>query len=209
MSVKELPGIIREIYSLVHRLEGLFEGRHFTPDGHMVGSLGEVIVSHYYNLELMPASCPGYDALSSDGSKASAVWQATSAAAPDVWSRSAEITDNTASWGTATILSDTTTFVNSPQIALSSDGTSALAVWRQYVSSSVVPLSKSATIAGNTATWGATTTLSTTAGSDIKLPQVALSSDGVMGTVAWCRHRVGTGSWHPAWPAGDGPRPAA
>lgn len=67
MGINEVPGIIREIYSLVHRLEGLFEGRHFTPDGHMVGSLGEVIVSHYYGLDLMPASCPGYDAISPDG----------------------------------------------------------------------------------------------------------------------------------------------
>jgi len=67
MAINEVPEIIREIYSLVHRLEDLFEGRHFTPDGHMVGSLGEVLVSYYYGLELMPASCPGYDAVTADG----------------------------------------------------------------------------------------------------------------------------------------------
>jgi hypothetical protein len=32
----------------------------------MVGSLGVVIVSSYYGLELMPASCPGHDALTAD-----------------------------------------------------------------------------------------------------------------------------------------------
>lgn len=53
MPINEVPGIIREIYSLVNRLEGMFEGRYFTPDGHMVGSLGEVLVSYYYGLELL------------------------------------------------------------------------------------------------------------------------------------------------------------
>jgi hypothetical protein len=41
----------------------MFAGRHFTPDGHMVGSIGEAIAAHYYGLTLMPASNKGHDAV--------------------------------------------------------------------------------------------------------------------------------------------------
>ena len=47
----------------------MFPGRPFTPDGHMVGSLGECIVADAYGLELMPPSNKGFDALSKDGKK--------------------------------------------------------------------------------------------------------------------------------------------
>ena len=47
----------------------MFPGRHFTPDGHMVGSLGECLVADAYDLELMPASNKGYDAVSKTGTK--------------------------------------------------------------------------------------------------------------------------------------------
>lgn len=39
----------------------MFPGRRFTPDGHMVGSLGECIVAHHYGVQLHPASHPGHD----------------------------------------------------------------------------------------------------------------------------------------------------
>lgn len=45
----------------------MFPGRHFTPDGHMVGSIGECLVADAYGLELMNASNKGYDALSRSG----------------------------------------------------------------------------------------------------------------------------------------------
>ena len=45
----------------------MFPGRHFTPDGHMVGSIGECLVADAYGLELMTASNKGYDAVSSAG----------------------------------------------------------------------------------------------------------------------------------------------
>jgi hypothetical protein len=41
----------------------MFPGRHFTPDGHMVGSLGECLVAHAYGLELQTASNKGFDAI--------------------------------------------------------------------------------------------------------------------------------------------------
>ena len=59
--------LVKQLYATVHELESLFPGRHFTPDGHMVGSIGECLVSDAYGLELMTASNKGFDALSSCG----------------------------------------------------------------------------------------------------------------------------------------------
>lgn len=57
-----VPELVRDLYKLVHRLEGLFPGRRFTLDGHLVGSLGEVMAAQRYALELLPASAEGHDA---------------------------------------------------------------------------------------------------------------------------------------------------
>lgn len=32
---------IKALYEISHDLEDLFSGRHYTPDGHMIGSIGE------------------------------------------------------------------------------------------------------------------------------------------------------------------------
>lgn len=45
---------IRQIYTVVAELTALFPGRKFTPDGHMVGSLGEAIAAIDYGIELFP-----------------------------------------------------------------------------------------------------------------------------------------------------------
>lgn len=58
---------IKQLYSTVEELESMFLGRHFTPDGHMVGSIGECLVADVYGLNLMPASNKGYDAISTSG----------------------------------------------------------------------------------------------------------------------------------------------
>ena len=60
---------ILEIYKIVNYLQNEFPGRHFTPDGHMVGSIGEVLVAEKYNLTLMPASNKGFDAKTKSGKK--------------------------------------------------------------------------------------------------------------------------------------------
>jgi hypothetical protein len=39
----------------------MFPGRHFTPDGHMVGSLGEALAAHHYGIKLFPASSQCHD----------------------------------------------------------------------------------------------------------------------------------------------------
>lgn len=53
-AIKEIPQLIENLQSTVRRLEELFTGRHFTLDGHLVGSLAEVVASYIYDLELLP-----------------------------------------------------------------------------------------------------------------------------------------------------------
>lgn len=60
---------VRNIYRAVNALEAMFPGRPFTPDGHMVGSLGECLVADAYKLTLMPPSNEGYDAVTKEGKK--------------------------------------------------------------------------------------------------------------------------------------------
>lgn len=60
---------VQLIYQAVHELERMFPGRPFTPDGHMVGSLGECLVGDAYGLELMPPSNQGFDATTNSGKK--------------------------------------------------------------------------------------------------------------------------------------------
>lgn len=56
-----LTSLVRDLYRIVGELEAMFPGRHFTPDGHMVGSLGECLAAHHYGIELYCASHPGHD----------------------------------------------------------------------------------------------------------------------------------------------------
>lgn len=62
-----LPPEVAEIYDAVARLEAKYPGRKFTPDGHLVGSIGEVIAAEAFGLELLAASNAAHDARSSDG----------------------------------------------------------------------------------------------------------------------------------------------
>lgn len=66
---KNFQSLIHRLYECVAELESMFPGRHFTPDGHMVGSIGECLVADAYGLELVAASNKGYDAIASDGRK--------------------------------------------------------------------------------------------------------------------------------------------
>lgn len=60
---------IKNIYKAVKELELMFPGRPFTPDGHMVGSIGECLVADAYNLKLMKPSNNGFDAVTENGKK--------------------------------------------------------------------------------------------------------------------------------------------
>lgn len=66
-SIDQIPAKICQLYEIVEELEELFPGRHFTPDGHLVGSIGEVLAAYHYDLELLPASAVAHDARTKDG----------------------------------------------------------------------------------------------------------------------------------------------
>ena len=60
-AIDEIPELVSKLQSIVMRLEELFPGRHFTLDGHLVGSIAEVIASYMYDLELLPSSQQCHD----------------------------------------------------------------------------------------------------------------------------------------------------
>lgn len=62
-----LPEPVAKIYEAVAELEARYPGRKFTPDGHLVGSIGEVVAAEALGLTLHPASYPGHDAFDADG----------------------------------------------------------------------------------------------------------------------------------------------
>ncbi|HBN74523.1 MAG TPA: hypothetical protein DD473_01625 [Planctomycetaceae bacterium] len=63
----KFQALVKQLYATVNELEAMFPGRHFTPDGHMVGSLGECLVADAYDLQLKTASNKGYDAVTERG----------------------------------------------------------------------------------------------------------------------------------------------
>ena len=54
-------------YKAVAELERQYHGRKFTPDGHLVGSIGEVVAAKALGLTLYPGSHPGHDAYDANG----------------------------------------------------------------------------------------------------------------------------------------------
>ncbi len=67
ISISTIPSLVQDLYRIVARLEELFPHRRFTLDGHLVGSLGEVLAAHVYGLQLLPASVERHDARARDG----------------------------------------------------------------------------------------------------------------------------------------------
>lgn len=57
--MERFPGILQRLYKIVDELENLFPGRPFTPDGHMIGSIGEALAQYYYGVKLNQPSTPG------------------------------------------------------------------------------------------------------------------------------------------------------
>lgn len=58
---------IKQLYKITNELEQTYPGRKFTVDGHLVGSIGEVIVAEHYGLSLLPNSTKTHDAISKEG----------------------------------------------------------------------------------------------------------------------------------------------
>ena len=64
--VDVIPSLVKQLYEIVNELEKRFPGRKFTPDGHLVGSIGEVLTAYYYGLELLDNSYERHDAKTRD-----------------------------------------------------------------------------------------------------------------------------------------------
>jgi hypothetical protein len=62
-----LPEPVARIYKAVEELQALYPTRKFTPDGHLVGSIGEVVAAEALGLTLHPMSRPGHDAYDANG----------------------------------------------------------------------------------------------------------------------------------------------
>jgi hypothetical protein len=62
MRIHQVPRLITKLYATVNELSSLFPDRPFTPDGHLVGSIGEVVAAYIYDLELKRPSNQGFDA---------------------------------------------------------------------------------------------------------------------------------------------------
>ncbi|MEA5392124.1 hypothetical protein VB738_12730 [Cyanobium gracile UHCC 0139] len=67
IAAARIAALIPELYRLVGQLEEAAPGRSFTPDGHMVGSFGEVLAAARYGLTLTTASTREVDAIAPDG----------------------------------------------------------------------------------------------------------------------------------------------
>ena len=64
-----LAETIRELYGIVRRLEDDYSdyNRHFTLDGHLVGSIGEVYAAERYGIKLFISSTETHDGEAPDG----------------------------------------------------------------------------------------------------------------------------------------------
>jgi hypothetical protein len=63
LKAAEIRKLIPELFRLVQQLEACAEGRPFTPDGHMGGSIGEVLAASEYGLRLQDPRNKGFDAI--------------------------------------------------------------------------------------------------------------------------------------------------
>ena len=129
-------------------------------------------------------------AVSSDGTKATAVWlEASGSGNKQVKSSSATISSGVASWGATTTLSSINTNAVEAVLKVSADGAEALAVWQGINSSSngSVMEASSASIVGNAASWGNVIPLSTSS-NGVNRPRVALSADGTRAFAVWERY---------------------
>ena len=59
--IRGIKNKIKSLIGIVNELETDFPGRHFTLDGHLVGSIGEVLSAYYYGIELYVASAVAHD----------------------------------------------------------------------------------------------------------------------------------------------------
>ena len=64
---KSITEIIQDLFETVRELEQRYPGRKFSIDGHLLGSLGEVIAAEHYGVTLLPNSYEKHDAKDKQG----------------------------------------------------------------------------------------------------------------------------------------------
>jgi hypothetical protein len=62
-----LPDVVKHLYAIVRELKELFSNKRFTPDDHLVGSLGEVLAEYRYGLDSLPNCTECHDARARNG----------------------------------------------------------------------------------------------------------------------------------------------
>ena len=63
----KLDSLIRDLYAIKNTLEEQYPGRKFSLDGHLVGSIGEVLVAEAYGIDLYPTGTETHDGKAPDG----------------------------------------------------------------------------------------------------------------------------------------------
>jgi hypothetical protein len=132
--------------------------------------------------------------LSADGTAATAIWARYNGESLQIQSASGTVSGATVTWGTPTTISSPGYEIDYLSLALSANGTTAIAAWTIQTDSSSPEQqvqTASATISGTTATWGAVTTWTDLSdyGYDA---QVALSADGTKATAGWSYYDTAT-----------------
>lgn len=67
MDTATIQRLVPQLFAIARQLEAAAPGRHFTPDGHLIGSIAEVLAAAHYGLTLTTASTKGIDAHDADG----------------------------------------------------------------------------------------------------------------------------------------------
>lgn len=59
---------LKQLFEIIQQLESKYGsyGRKFTIDGHLIGSIGEILVAEAFDLELLNNSTPNVDAITKD-----------------------------------------------------------------------------------------------------------------------------------------------
>ncbi len=65
-AIEQIPILISDLMKTTGKLNTIFEGRPFTPDGHLVGSIGEVVAEYIYDFKLEAGSTSQIDARTAD-----------------------------------------------------------------------------------------------------------------------------------------------
>jgi LPXTG-motif cell wall-anchored protein len=122
--------------------------------------------------------------VSSDGSKAIAIWEYSTGSSVEVQSRSAAIVNGVATWGAVTDLTDPAANSKHPRVALSADGAEAVAVWTSDGGGVNRIMVMTATITGTTQSWSPAQYLTADTNNAFE-PRVAMSANGNQATAAW------------------------